>query len=454
MRTEPQPATAPADVPPGPFPDAPFPPPRPAVPPTPPPSPVLPGWFRNRWSSWGGRQREQLVDDLPAGSLPLIEPDPRGNPGFRAVTFLHRHAAASAVILSANGLLDHRNPADMEFDRLDDSDLWALTLRMPADWQAGYRITAHVGAGLPPWRLPGADRRTVRLAADAGAPDPLNPMVGAGMSGAPQSLLQLPGAPDAPWLAAATPEAGSTLPSVMGAGAGDPARARRAGAAVTGLRELVVPDADAGRDRRVWLYLPQLDQDAADLPLVLLHDGQVWAKYLNLAATLDAATAAGVLPPLAVAMIDSLDVPTRTRELSGPTGTVDFVARDLLPLLRTRFPVTDDPARTVASGASFGGLASLWQLARFPELVGVALAQSPSLWRYDLADPLAAVARRIRIRIQAGIYEDTIHRAGEALHRDLARTGADISLRSITGGHDWAWWNPWLIRGLAELLGP
>ena len=42
-------------------------------------------------------------------------------------------------------------------------------------------------------------------------------------------------------------------------------------------------------------------------PLLLLHDGQVWAKYLNLKATLDTAISTGAIPALHVAMIDSLD---------------------------------------------------------------------------------------------------------------------------------------------------
>jgi len=470
---------------PSPVPAGGFPSPRQPVPPTPPPSPVRPGWYRRRWEELTAPQRRRTGEALAGGlRMPLVEPDPQGDPGYRLVTFLHRDVDASAVILSANGLLDHRDPAAMEFDRLPGAGLWALTLRMPADWEAGYRITVHSGPDAPPWRVVGADRRTVRLAADAGGVDPLNPAVGATMNGAAQSLLRLPAAPDAPWLAAATPaqaqrlaarthpatavgaSVAAALPSVMGAAAPGADITTPDAGPDSRLRQLRVRDTTGGRERLVWLYLPQAHRRGAAggavpaatgrserLPLVLLHDGQVWAKWLNLAATLDAAVSAGVLPPLAVAMIDSLDVPTRTRELSGPTGTVDFLARDLLPLLRSRFPVTADRSRTVVCGASYGGLAALWQLARFPELVGAALAQSPSLWRYDLAAPLSPVAGRVRIRLQAGIYESTVHEPSAALARTLADVGADLGFRSITGGHDWAWWHPWLVRGLAELLG-
>ena len=131
---------------------------------------------------------------------------------------------------------------------------------------------------------------------------------------------------------------------------------------------------------------------------------------------------------------------------------MDFVADDLLPLLRGRLPVRCDAAGTIVSGASYGGLASLWQVARYPHLVGVALAQSPSLWRYDLAQPLEKVLDQVVLRLQAGVYEADIHHESEMLFKHLAPLGADIRFSPVTGGHDWTWWNPWLIHGLRELL--
>ncbi|MDN3904954.1 alpha/beta hydrolase-fold protein [Arthrobacter sp. YD2] len=372
--------------------------------------------------------------------LPLVEADPQGCPEFRAATFLYREdgpgAPPEAVILAANALVDHRNPAATEFTPLSGSaatraGLWALTLRMPQDWEASYRITSSP-AGLPvPWRT-AADRRTVRIAANAGGRDSRNPHVGAAMDGTPTSVLRLPGAPAAPWLAAPTP--GHTGP-------------------VPRLQELWVPDTLAGRMRKVWLYAPPATGGSVQgLPLVLLHDGQVWARYQNLQATLDSAIRCGALPPVCVALIDSADVETRSRELSGPVGTVDFLGRDLLPVLRGRLPVSPRAEDTVVSGASYGGLAALWQVARYPDLIGKALAQSPSLWRYDLAAYLMPVKDRVRIRMQAGRYESTVHEPAAHLAQVLGEAGADVGFRSITGGHDWAWWSPWLIRGLAEVL--
>lgn len=427
----------------------PFPAPRDPVPGPAPSIPVLRDHFRSSWDGWGPGRRDAFLQNLAGGTgAPLVEPDPDGRSTHRAVTFFHLDPAASAVILSANALVNHLDVSASEFEWLGNCGLWALTYLMPADWESGYRVTVHPGPGPAPWRA-AKERRSIRMAADAGGPDPLNPVLGAGMNGGATSVVRLPAAPAAPWLATVSPRPCAGSPA-MG---GDPSEGGLpCSEDAPGLECLRVTDSSAGRVRTVWLYSPPPGSAAGPTPLLLLHDGQVWAKYLNLKATLDAAVGAGVVPAIHVAMIDSLDVETRSRELSGPTGTVDFVAVDLLPLLRRRLPVRTDAPGTIVSGASYGGLASLWQLARHPHLVGVALAQSPSLWRYDLAGPLGDVLDRVTIRLQAGIYEPDIHETTQRLYADLVPLGADVGLCTVTGGHDWAWWNTWLIHGLAELL--
>lgn len=437
-----------------------FPPPREPVPQPPAAIHVLPGHFRAYWDSLSGPERVQLLTGRDAWEAPLIEDAPEAGPDYRAVTFLCLDPEASAVILSANAMVHPDTLGSCEFEALPEG-LWALTWIMPASWEASYRITVHKGPGTPPWRT-AVDRRGVRLAADAGGTDPRNPARSTGMSGAATSVARLPAAPPSPWLAAPVP-AGADGSSIMGvalrlnglapagaaAGTGTAAAHHVHGAPRLELRH--VRDRHAGRSRRVWLYRPRQPQ-SGPAPLLVLHDGQVWAQYQNLAATLDAAIADGTLPPLYVAMVDSVDAATRARELPGPTGTVDFTACDLIPDLRRSLPLSPDPQRTIISGASYGGLAALWHVARHPETSAVALAQSPSLWRYNLQEPLLSVPGRILVRVQAGVYEPSIHVPAQALHHTLAAAGVDTGFRSITGGHDWAWWHPWLIRGLAGIL--
>lgn len=338
--------------------------------------------------------------------------------GLVDVTFVWNDAEATAVLLWANGLFDDRDVVRNEFTRLPGSDLWTLSLRMPPAWRASYVITPHQGKGDPPWRV-ATERRAIRLAAMAGRPDPRNPLRSRTMSGAEVSIVELGDAPPNPHHHAP--------------------RGREP-------RRFDAVDAPG----RVWLYEPRVA--VTDAPLVILFDGQVWAQQLSLADTLDAAIAAGELPPLYVALVDSVDPDVRWEQLGTPAGTVAWVRDSLIAQLRRQLPVTTDAARTVVSGASFGGLASLWLVALAPELVGAAVAQSSSLWRYDLREPLLAAGPGVRLVLQAGCYEPGILDVNRTLHAALTAAGHDVSLTEVVGGHDWAWWQPGLIEGLRQLL--
>jgi predicted alpha/beta superfamily hydrolase len=59
---------------------------------------------------------------------------------------------------------------------------------------------------------------------------------------------------------------------------------------------------------------------------------------------------------------------------------VGWLTRDLVADLRRRYAIVPGPAGVALGGSSLGGLAALYGHARFPEIVGGALAFSPSLW--------------------------------------------------------------------------
>lgn len=370
------------------------------------------------------RRRRDLAARLLAGPSPTIDDsDPAS--GECVYTWVVEDACASAVLLSANGVLDVRDLGSSELTRLEGSDLWTLSYRMPRDWRASYVVTAHRGDGLPPWRV-AADRRAIRLAAMAGSPDPRNPLRSATMHDTAVSVVEGPAAPAHPWRACPGEQALSVID---------------------------FPATPARRAWRVWLYEPPGSSPEDVLPLAVVFDGQVWAQALPLAGSLDAAIRAGALPPVRAVLVDSGDVPTRWEELGVPGGATDFVLRDVLPALRERVGVSDDPTQVVAAGASFGGLAALWLVALGGGQVGAAVAQSPSLWRFDLAGPLLA-APPARVELQVGTLEPEMLGACRELRGDLARHGHDTELTVVTGGHDWAWWHPAMVDGLARALRP
>ena len=394
---------------------------------------------------------------LAAGSLdyPLVDRCATTGDGGQDMVhatflFLDEQPAdpARAVILSANALVDHEDLAASEFEQSGER-LWSITLLVPADWVASYRITVHRGDGPAPWHQ-AADRRAIRLAADGGGPDPLNPQVSATMNGAAVSVFRGPKATANPHLAPAVPAAGRSGPSLGGWGAAE--------AGTQGLHPRLshhlVQDENCARERSVWMYRPPGSGSGAQepTPLVVVHDGATWVKHLSFAESLDNAINAKVLAPVHVMFVDSTSIPLRSDELPHATGTTRSLAGQFLPWARSGFNVRADPAGTLLTGSSFGGLAAMLGVLLYPELFGKAVAQSPSLWHTDVSAQLQSLAPHVELEIQAGCYETRI---AESCAQTLgALQGSDaaqrIQYQLISGGHDWAWWAPELLSALVR----
>ncbi|MBK0331850.1 esterase family protein [Brachybacterium sp. MASK1Z-5] len=195
----------------------------------------------------------------------------------------------------------------------------------------------------------------------------------------------------------------------------------------------------------------------SDLPLLVVTDGEAHVDRLDTPGALAEAVRAGDLPPLLAVFLDAW--PDRARDLGVPGGQAAWIADTLVPRLRP----TPDPRRTVVTGSSFGGLTSLFTLARAPHRIGAAIAQSVSLWRYPhlaLAAPLRAALRSeapgsVRIRLHAGHFEGTMGEAARELADAVSDgTGATIPVRMHRGGHDWAWWQLAMVEELSALLAP
>lgn len=388
--------------------------------------------------------RETRLGNLEIGKLP---PNPIvsgcGLVGMRDYTWLVEAPKASAVLLWVNGIFNHGELDSSEFSRLSGSQLWGLTLRLPSSWRASYRIAVWEGDGIPPWRS-ATDRFAVRTAAmQLSSLDPRGGAVIGGSHG-PSSLAAGPSAPAENWHV----EVAADLPS---------------GA----VHEHTFAATERYGEQRAWVYQPAAVDAPAQggaTPLLILFDGQVWNEALGLPSILDAAIAGGVLPPLHVVMVDSVDMQIRWAELGVPGGQVDFVLDELLDFVREHYAVNPTSDATIISGQSFGGLAAVWALALGGDRIGHAIAQSPSLWRFDIADVLHKQPDWMSLHLQAGRFEGHMLTDAEALRDALLGgteggappTGPDsrvVTLEPMDGGHDWAWWRAGLLSKLAELLG-
>ncbi|NGO76428.1 DUF3327 domain-containing protein [Streptomyces sp. YC504] len=412
-------------------------------------------------------ERDRIVAEFWAAAerrgTPLVE-ELDGEPGHRAVTFLWRgHRATQQVLLLGNRLADREHLAASLLRRIPDTDIWHLGLKLRADHRGSYQLAADVYPGEPP-ADPRLLQERLRGLSRYAAPDPLNPAaLPTRWSPAGASVFALPDAPAQPW-------AGRRA----GIARGTVERHRRPGGALDG-------------ERDVWVYLPPgIDQAAAadrgattaadpdpvaELPVLVLCDGDMWFGELGFQDTLDALIADGAVPPLAVLAPDAVDNPTRWGDLGGRDAYVSFLADLVLPWAANRWPLTTDPARTVIAGQSLGGVTALYAVHTRADRFGHALAQSASLWWRPglpqgvpktvstetpwLVSLFAEAERRpVSVRLAVGLHEGRMVGDARTLHTALASLGYPVTRTEYNGGHDYACWRGCLADGLAATLGP
>lgn len=385
------------------------------------------------------------------------------------VRFAHRAPRASAVAVQVNGWW-FPDPVDgLDLEPLGDG-WFAAELVLPADLCSTYGFLEHTREGDPPWwrdglKGPGGGRPQ-RGRVPGGVLDLVR-----GESG-PESVRTRHPLHE---LAACAPPGGAawtgprTRIAVLDAGAdgvgggerGDGGGVRRDGAASPGGRA-----AGAASPARPATGAASPD---GDLPLLLLTDGEAHAERLGTVDALAALVRDGRLQPLVVALVDAST--DRVDSLGGPDGQARWIVEELVPRLRRdglvlpgepsrRRRVAEDPTLTVVAGSSFGALTALFSVARAPEAVGCASAQSTSLWRYEhaaVAEALAAAARRapVSVRLHAGRYEGTMAASAQDVVRVLEAAGCPCAPVTVHGGgHDWAWWRQAVLDDAVALLGP
>ncbi|MFK0172059.1 enterochelin esterase [Streptomyces sp. NPDC090306] len=379
---------------------------------------------------------EEFWAEAARRGTPLLAPDPLGAADHLAVTFLWRGTPATrAVHVLPNKLGDPRSPEGNLMERVPGTDVWHWTLRLRDDWRGTYDLFVDEGDGPEP----GTRDYWARLRARPRA-DPLNSRtLPRRWGGVPVPYAELPRAPRAgDWQA-------------------------RPGVPAGTVTEHTVASRVLGGSRRVWLYEPPgRAGEFADLPVLVLLDGEHWQPGLGVSTLLDNLIADGRIPPTAAVLPESVDAATRWAELSCRPAFTSFLADELLPWAAGRLPaLTDDPARTVLAGQSLGGLTAVHAALGAPHRFGNALVQSGSFWwpvgpdaEWLTARIAASPPLPVRLRLSFGEQEWVALPAARRLRDTLAAAGYDdVTYREFNGGHDYLCWRTELADGLVELLG-
>lgn len=397
-----------------------------------------------RESIVSGRSTAEFWREVEKGRGPLVEVDgviPALPPDSALVTFLWRGAKQGVRLFGAP------SGTHEDLKRLDNSDVWYGSYRVPMTSRISYKLAPDV----PQLNASPMIRRRAILA--TAQRDPFNPLstppkvLSDKFSG--ESVLELPGAPKCPALE------------------------RQADVKQGSVETHRVRSERLDNTRDIFLYRPHDYSSVRDgNSLLIVFDGDRYIDDIPLPTILDNLIAAKKIPPTAAVLISNLSQESRSNELPPNERFSEFLAEELMPWVKQQ-GLSADPSRTVVMGASFGGLAAAHAGFQHPELFGKVYSQSGSFWwapgatsrtqkqvepewltREFAATPLKPVS----FYLEAGVFEVggpglTMLDVTRHLRDVLRAKGNHVHYAEFAGGHGYFYWRYTVADGIVALLG-
>lgn len=391
-------------------------------------------------------------DEVEATGAPLFEEfDPETRTWL--VTFVYRETEPLENVL-LNEWIHNLDFPDKVMTHLDGTDIWYKSLRIVEGLRTQYCFAPNDSL------VPKRDETDWEPRRAKWVPDPLNktPLVRPEstdierLRGQRDSVLELPGAPDQPWIRIHE-----------GIERGEITHHRFASDIL-------------GNERDIWLYVhPTVDRDQP-APLLVQFDGELFDEVLRTPTVLDNLTAAGEIAPMAAVFIGNVD---RGEELPCNPEFVSMMTRELLPFVTEKLEIEIVPETTVANGVSYGGLAAMFAGLTAPESFGMVASQSGSFWwkpnpmstsdivgatdEFSWLPEQAAIWPRVDVCIwmEAGTLEGrgfmnvapSLLDSNRHMRNVLRARGYEVEYQEYVGGHDFAHWRNSLGDALIHLLG-
>lgn len=358
----------------------------------------------------GPHTREAVDAFIASNTFPIVE-------GSR-VSFVYR-GDADAVHLKhwVFGL-----PSSQQLKRLDGTNLWHLTLEIPASSRVEYKLEI-VRGGRGEW-----------------IQDPLNPNRARDPFGA-NSVAHGTGYAVPEWIQPDPEARPGTLDDIRF-------------------------DSQVFGRRGIALYLPARYRRSRRYPLLVVHDGHDYLHYASLGTILDNLIHRREIPELIVALTSS---PNRLGEYAADPRHARFIAEELVPNLERTLPLDARPQSRCLMGASFGAVASLTTALAHPGMFGRLLLQSGSFAFTDIGDrnhrgalfdPIVAamnhfradpIAMSERVFVSCGMYESLIYE-NRSIVPLFTSTGMEVRYVEARDGHNWENWRDRLREGLSWLF--
>jgi enterochelin esterase-like enzyme len=178
---------------------------------------------------------------------------------------------------------------------------------------------------------------------------------------------------------------------------------------------------------------------AGSYPVVFVQDGGEYIMLASMVNVLDNLVSEKLIPPTVGVFIDPVD---RNREYYLNLDYERMVVEEIMPLIRQRYDVAADPAKTAIMGASLGGALSVMIAMDHPEIFGKCGSQSGDFEvnEGELLKMVGAASRRpVDFYLDCGMFGD-LTAENRSMRDILAERGYEFCYQEFNEGHSWGNW--------------
>ncbi|WP_454053874.1 alpha/beta hydrolase [Clostridium sp. Marseille-Q7071] len=131
--------------------------------------------------------------------------------------------------------------------------------------------------------------------------------------------------------------------------------------------------------RVINVYKPSgYSKDSSPYGFITLTDGYDYINVLKAEQVLNNLIADKKIPPIVAIFIDSTD--KRSKDLSCNDLFCSSVANEMIPWIRGKYNLSDDPQKAIIGGVSLGGLTATYMGLKHSDVFGNVLCKSGSFW--------------------------------------------------------------------------
>lgn len=205
--------------------------------------------------------------------------------------------------------------------------------------------------------------------------------------------------------------------------------------------------------RNVVVYRPE--DFSKDLPVLIYGDGKEYESNVQPQHICQNLIEEGKIPPVAIALVPPKD---RIAEYwKNSDDYENFIVHSLLPDLRKRAGISENPEDIFVGGASLGGLIALRIVEKHPlSIAGGVHSQSGAFWAAPGVMAKAALTKvpdSARIYLDWGRFEGVLTVSNDRLVEALDRIRKPYEKELTSEGHNWTAWKRRYEKGVEYLLG-